>query len=369
MMKTFVKQLSLVGLILFATEGFAQIQTPSMIFQSTEHDFGQIKENGGLAVYTFEFINKASTPIIISNASASCGCTTPEWTKAPVAPGKKGTIKVTFDPINRPGPFDKTVTINYNLDSKVAVLRIKGYVEEKEKRVEDLYPRAIGDLRLQSSYKAFIAIASDQIATDSLPIINVGSKPLSISFGVVPAHIKIQSVPETLKPNQKGKLVISYNAPKKNDWGFITDNFEVLVNGEKLPNNLLTVSANITEDFSKFTPQELASAPAVAFDESVFDFGSITAGTPVEHEFVFTNKGKTDLIIRKVKASCGCTTIDPAVKIVKPGQSSSIKANFHTDNYSGRQTKTITVITNDPKNANVSLRITGTVTPKPTVTP
>jgi len=363
-MNTFVKQLVLAGLILFAPTAFAQIKTPSMSFQKTEHDFGQIKEDGGVAVYTFDFVNKASTPIIISNVSASCGCTTPEWTKAPVAPGKKGTIKVTFDPKNRPGPFDKTITINYNLDAKVAVLRVKGNVEERTKKVEDLYPRVIGDLRLQSSYKAFIAISSEIIVTDSLPIINNGSQPITISFGFVPAHLIVKSVPETLKPNQKGKLVITYDAPKKNDWGFITDNLEILVNGVKLPNNLLTVSANITEDFSKFTPQELANAPAVAFDELVFDFASITEGTPVEHEFKFTNKGKTDLIIRKVKASCGCTTVDPAIKVIKPGQSSSLKASFRTDNYSGRQTKTITVITNDPKNANISLRLTGTVTPK-----
>jgi hypothetical protein len=362
MINSFLKQLSVAGLLLFATSGMAQLPTPSMSFQKTEHDFGQIKEDGGSAVYTFEFVNKATTPIIISNVGASCGCTTPEWTKAPVAPGKKGTIKVTYDPINRPGPFDKTITINYNLDSKVAVLRIKGYVKEKDKKVEDLYPRVIGDLRLQSSYKAFIAIANNKTATDSLPIINNGKKPLTITFGAVPPHISIKSVPGTLKPNQKGILLITYDASKKNDWGFLTDNFEILVNNEKLPSNLMTVSANISEDFSKLSAAELANAPVMSFTETVFDFGSIAEGTPVEHEFKFTNTGKTDLIIRKVKASCGCTTVDPDIKIVKPGQTSSIKANFHTNNYSGRQTKTINVITNDPKNANITLRLVGSVT-------
>ena len=366
MMNKFAKQLSLAGLLLIAATGFAQIQTPSMSFQKTEHDFGQIKEDGGTATYSFVFVNKASTPIIINNVAASCGCTTPEWTKEPVIPGKSGTIKVTYDPKNRPGPFDKTITINYNLDSKVAVLRIKGVVQEKEKKVEDLYPRVIGDLRLQSSYKAFIAIANNQVATDSLPIINNGAKPLTPSFNNVPAHISIKSVPETLKPNQKGVLRITYDAPKKHDWGFLSDNFEILINGEKLPNNIISVSANITEDFAKLSAKELADAPIIAFDELVFDFKSVTEGTPVEHEFKFTNKGKTDLIIRKVKASCGCTTVDPAVKIVKPGQSSSLKASFRTDNYNGRQTKTITVTTNDPKNSNVQLRIVGSVTPKAT---
>ncbi len=364
MKNSILKQLSVAGLLLFATSGMAQIPTPSMSFPKIEHDFGQVKEDGGSAVYTFEFLNKATTPIIISNVSASCGCTTPEWTKSPVAPGKKGTIKVTFDPINRPGPFDKTITINYNLDSKVAVLRIKGYVKEKDKKVEDLYPRVIGDLRLQSSYKAFITIANTQTATDSLPILNNGSKPITLSFGLVPAHIAIKSVPATLKPNQKGILLISYNASKKNDWGFLSDNFEVLINQEKLPNNIIIISANITEDFSKLSSKELAEAPVAVFAEQVFEFGSIQEGTPVEHEFKFTNTGKTDLIIRKVKASCGCTTVNPDDKIIKPGQSSSLKASFHTDNYNSRQTKTINIITNDPKNPNITLRLTGVVTPK-----
>lgn len=364
MINSFLKQLSVAGLLLFATSGMAQLPTPSMSFQKTEHDFGQIKEDGGSAVYTFEFVNKATTPIIISNVGASCGCTTPEWTKAPVAPGKKGTIKVTYDPINRPGPFDKTITINYNLDSKVAVLRIKGYVKEKDKKVEDLYPRVIGDLRLQSSYQAFITIANNRTATDSLPIINNGKKPLTITFGAVPPHISIKSVPGMLKPNQKGILLITYDASKKNDWGFLTDNFEILVNQEKLPNNTFTVSANITEDFSRLSPKELADAPSIIFNEQIYEFGKIQEGTIVEHEFKFTNNGKSDLIIRKVKASCGCTTVNPDIKTVKPGQTSSIKASFHTDNFNGRQTKTINIITNDPKNPNITLRITGTVSPK-----
>ncbi|MGL4956614.1 MAG: DUF1573 domain-containing protein, partial [Bacteroidales bacterium] len=81
---------------------FAQMQ-----FVKTSHDFGQVPEAGGLVTYAFEFANTGKTPIIITDVKSSCGCTTPEWTKQPVLPGKTGSIKAIFDPKDRPGIFDK----------------------------------------------------------------------------------------------------------------------------------------------------------------------------------------------------------------------------------------------------------------------
>jgi len=364
MKNNILKHLSLLSFMLMVTTIFAQIPNSNMDFASTVHDFGQIKEDGGPAIYIFEFVNKATTPIIINNVTASCGCTTPEWTKAPVAPGQKGSIKVTYDPKNRPGPFEKTITINYNQAPNVVVLRIKGSVEEHAKTLADLYPRQLGELRLQSSYKAFIRLINNDKQTDSLPMVNAGTKPLTVTFGFIPSHLTIKAVPQILKPGEKGNILITYDATKKNDWGFVTDNFEVLLNGEKVQNNLLTVSANIMEDFSNLTPSQLANAPAIYFENMVFDFGDIVAGTPVDHVYKFTNNGKSDLIIRKVKASCGCTSVAPDISVIKPGQSSNIKATFRTDHYSGRQTKTITITSNDPKNPNVVLRLTGNVNPQ-----
>jgi len=67
------------------------------------------------------------------------------------------------------------------------------------------------------------------------------------------------------------------------------------------------------------------------------------------------------LIIRKVNSSCGCTAVSPKEKVIRPGQSSSIKAVFSSGTRVGRQNKSITVITNDPKSPNLVLRVTGEV--------
>lgn len=80
------------------------------------HDFGEIPE-GPFAEYVFEFKNKGKEPLIITNASASCGCTTPSWPKEPILPGKKGEITVKYNTQGRVGPFHKDIYISSNAKS------------------------------------------------------------------------------------------------------------------------------------------------------------------------------------------------------------------------------------------------------------
>ena len=67
---------------------------------------------------------------MITRVIASCGCTTPEWPKAPIAPGQKGEIKVTFNPDGRPGPFAKTISVYSNGKKGSFILNIRGEVTE-----------------------------------------------------------------------------------------------------------------------------------------------------------------------------------------------------------------------------------------------
>lgn len=100
-------------------------------FETKTHDFQTISEDKGPVSCEFEFTNTGSDPLMIINASASCGCTRPEFPKKPVAPGKKGKIKVTYNPLGRPGEFTKQITVRTNSSEKKErkiTLRITGFV-------------------------------------------------------------------------------------------------------------------------------------------------------------------------------------------------------------------------------------------------
>ncbi len=102
---------------------------PAIQFAEASHDFGTIAEEGGNVSHEFVFTNTGDAPLLIVNATASCGCTMPKFPKNPVAPGKTGKIKVTYNPKGRPGEFDKTVTVRTNVkQQKKVTVKIKGFV-------------------------------------------------------------------------------------------------------------------------------------------------------------------------------------------------------------------------------------------------
>ncbi len=98
----------------------------SFKWEESVHDFGKIKQ-GVPATATFTFTNTGTQPIVISEAKASCGCTVPEFSKEPVAPGAKGIVKATYNAANA-GFFDKDVTIMSNASAIDVKLKIKGEV-------------------------------------------------------------------------------------------------------------------------------------------------------------------------------------------------------------------------------------------------
>lgn len=102
---------------------------PKAEFAELTHDFGTIAEESGAVSHEFTFANTGDAPLMIINASASCGCTRPEFPKKPVKPGSNDKIKVTYLPAGRPGEFNKTVTLKTNdPKAKKVRLRIKGFV-------------------------------------------------------------------------------------------------------------------------------------------------------------------------------------------------------------------------------------------------
>lgn len=104
---------------------------PVMSFQSTEYDFGIVNE-GDIVDYTFEFTNTGTFPLIISKATATCGCTVPSWPKEPIAVGGKGEIIVKFNSANRKNLQTKYVNINANTKPEVTRLKITGNVIPKD---------------------------------------------------------------------------------------------------------------------------------------------------------------------------------------------------------------------------------------------
>lgn len=104
----------------------------NMRFVKTTYDFGRIQEQIGEVATIFEFTNTGKTPLIINRVQASCGCTTPSYSKEPVLPGKKGQITAKYSTTGRLGTFNKTISVYTNVPDTIYVLTIKGNVIPKK---------------------------------------------------------------------------------------------------------------------------------------------------------------------------------------------------------------------------------------------
>jgi len=104
---------------------------PVIKFEEELYDFGVIAE-GTSVKYEFKFKNTGKTPLIISNATATCGCTVPEYPTTPIKPGDSGEIKIVFNSQGKVGLQDKVVSITSNANPYLATLHVVGEVKAKK---------------------------------------------------------------------------------------------------------------------------------------------------------------------------------------------------------------------------------------------
>ena len=106
-------------------------EAPKIKFEKEIYDFGVI-EQGEKVSYDFKFTNTGKSPLIITDATATCGCTVPDYPKTPILPGEGGTIKVVFDSSGKLGMQDKQVTLVSNADPAPEKLHLVGEIKEKK---------------------------------------------------------------------------------------------------------------------------------------------------------------------------------------------------------------------------------------------
>jgi hypothetical protein len=111
------------------------------------------------------------------------------------------------------------------------------------------------------------------------------------------------------------------------------------------------------------------AAPELSVDKGTYNFGTITQGKKVQHDFVIKNTGDSVLQIKEVSVSCGCTAAKPSSSTILPGKSAEIQVTFDSTSFSGKVEKTVTVISNAGKNPSYTFNIEGNILEQLQVSP
>jgi len=355
-------KLMFLGFALYAFTALGQKQAV-VSFENTQAEFGKIKEENGKASVVFNFTNTGNDNLKIIEVKPSCSCITAEWPQTDVAPGQKGAVKVFYDPYHRSGEFNKSLLVHSNASVPEITLNIKGEVIPKVKTLVDSFPARNGNLMMANSAIFLRNTSNKEIKKDSLLIYNTWDQPMTLSFKNAPSFIDCKAKPTTIAPKKTGKICIAYDAAKKNDYGIVADTIILVTNDAVNPEKKVAITATITDDFSKLTPEQKKNAPVASFTTDYIDFGTCKSGEIVKKSYELTNKGVDTLFIRKaVPYKNDCKAYIEGKSALAAGQSTKITIEFNTNGLTGDEKRTILLNTNDPNKAFIILILKGKIT-------
>ncbi|MBQ7162529.1 MAG: DUF1573 domain-containing protein [Bacteroidales bacterium] len=339
-------RLSLMMLCLLGSAAVALAEGPDISFAENVHDFGTVKEDGKVTC-TFEFTNTGDMPLEIRRATASCGCTTPSFTREPVAPGQTGRIEVAYNTEGRPGNFNKTITVYSNsILHPTYSLTIRGSVIPRENSPESTYPKAFGLLRLKTTTLALDDVRIGGIASRSIPIYNNAERPMTISFSQVPAHMRVSVSNSEIPAGGMAIVTVNYISAEARDFGHREDYFYIHGKTATESSGKITVTANLVEDFSSLRAG--GKLPVANYSRSTVNFGEVKADGPHTTEILLTNDGEAPLKIRKLSSQVSQLTLKSDKKEIQPGKSATIKIELNTKDLQSGIRYYVEVITNDP---------------------
>jgi hypothetical protein len=359
-------------LSLVALAGFSQ----SVKFVSILNDFGTIREEAGSARTQFEFKNISKDTILISEVKPSCGCITPQFTKDPIPPGKKGSISAEFNPEGRPGEFLKSITVSIKkwpedalANAEVQILEIKGMVTPRPKELAEAFPVKMGKIRMTGTYISFDSLFTNAYKKVRVTLFNESAEAVTLKRNEAPAYISISPQEGLIKPNDSLTLTLTIDGAAAEDWGNVYYPLRLFTDEATDSEKMFSLFGYRGDFVAGMSKEQKDKMGRGKFETREANFGNIVQGTNVEHEFRLTNTGAGELTIRKWKPGCGCTSSQPDKMKLLPGETATAKAIFNSTGQNGTIHKSITVVTDDPYEPVVILFLQGVVNPADTNQP
>ena len=342
----------------------AALAGPQISWLAESHDFGIFNEDAGEQTCSFRLVNTGDEPLCIFSARASCGCTTPRYSKTPIAPGDTSAIEVTFDPTGRPGRFSKRIMIESNAAHRSSKLLIEGVVIGSDATIASQYPYDMGPLRGSNASLMFGEVTRGRLKTVYLNGYNRSTATIKPQLAAQPRHIDVAFVPDTIAPGERMSMIFYLRSERCELYGLNTDTVMICSDKGAQPVPVVLTSM-VEEDFSFLSDKALAKAPAATIADERLDCKRLSRGSSVTLTTSITNAGGGDkLAVRRIYSHSPAFKFAAYKDSIKKGKSSkltvtgdtaALPADSHIVN------ATVTVVTNDPAHPRRELRVVGEI--------
>ncbi len=334
-------------------------------FRNTSHNFGDIQEMGGHKRAYFVFKNTGNLPAKIAHVQASCGCTTPQWTKEAVNPGDTGFVIAEYNPHGRPGIFSKNLTVTSDAEPSTYQLKITGKVLEKPKTAEDLYTDTLGpELSMVTRYLAMgMTSPSYGSREDYYKLYNPTDHPVTVTVdSKLPKGMTVRFDSATIPPKKEATMAIKLEGPERKAYGYVQDDIYLKIAGKTTYRRKLEVSAMLEERPRTLSAEEAKTAPRIMpVPSREVVVGQIAQNQTRLVTFEIRNDGSQPLEIYEVQPRYDCLKTKSFTKKIKPGKTGTITVEYRTNKQIGEQYFHIPVYCNDRAEPMIQLGLRATV--------
>ena len=346
--------------ILLAFLGFLGLSA-EIKWMEVDHNFGAFNEDDGNVTCTFKMINLGPEPVAITAARATCGCTTPKYSRSTIMPGDTADISVSYNPTGRPGNFEKKVYVDLS-DSDIPrqSLSIRGTVIGSANTLSKRFPADAGKLKFSNSSIAFGDIYKGKGKNVFLKAYNASEKEIKPEWINVPKYLRITTNNPVIKPGEQITYVFTANASESPLYGFVNDTVKMVPSPGENPIDFYVMSMML-DDFSDMPVDKRLKAPLIQTSSESIDFGAYDSEAgPLKATIEITNKGDNPLLVRRAYSVDDGVRVAVSKKTIKKDKKGEISVTFDPsaskkDVLNGR----LVIITNDPTGPVTVIRLVG----------
>jgi hypothetical protein len=197
-------------------------------------------------------------------------------------------------------------------------------------------------------------------ALQELVLYNSGDKTIRIDSVLSANYLKVE-IPDSIQPQTRAIMKVTYNAMLRNQYGFLTDKIDLVTNDEKQPVKSIPVFATVEEFFLPVTAEDADKIPVMSLEAGSIDFGNFNMGSTVEKTVKVRNTGKKELTIRHIQPNCGCINVSTDKPKAKPGEEVKVTISWKSDGKHGAQHKAVTIYSTDPVNPVQRIALTASI--------
>lgn len=351
------------AMMLLATlPSFAQIE-----WLSTEYDFGTFPEAGGPRSGEVRFINRGKQPTMINNVRLTCGCTSEAHTEGEIAPGDTARVRFTYNPIGRPGRFEKSIKVYTGVDNDLTTVKMKGTVIGTPQTLSTEYPFEVGPLRLSGKSVDFGKVRYGSSRHQFIVVYNQSSSPLHPVWKAdegLDVNISTPDIP----PGELATISIYFNSREQSEMGPVA--YTVAISPDvSMPDQVfaIPIRGEIQPDTEHLTDEQIANGPRAEVQPRKVDLGIVNLSRTKHSEtfpidFVIANEGKSTLNIMRIFGKDVPVRVRRFPSSIRPGKTGKAETTVNLRKIpAGPFNFKIEVMTDDPIHPVTVLSVCGEI--------